>query len=115
MADVGILAINGAPKNIDEGKKRKVDVKIKNYSTSTQTRNVSLFLNGVNTGAGQLVTLDPGKEGHVTFVVVFDTAGTAALEASLFPGDSIPDNDTLTKTVVVSDKGKDKDKSKDKD
>jgi hypothetical protein len=91
-----------------------VEVKVKNFSDSTQTRNVSLFLNGVNTGIGQLITLQKGKEVTVKFNVHFSTPGTSVLEATLFPNDVNPANDTKTMTVKVKDKNKDKDKDKDK-
>ena len=112
LGDVGITAVD-APK-ANAGSVSKVKVKVKNYSNSSQTRNVSLFLNGQNTGIGMLVTLDAGKEGSVIFNVEFDASGPATLEASLFPGDSNPSNDTEMVTVKVG-KGKNKDKGKDKD
>ena len=56
-----------------------------------------------------------GEEGKVKFDVLFNTPGTATLEASLFPGDSNPGNDAKTVNLIVGDKGKNKDKSKDKD
>ena len=92
-----------------------MEVRVKNYSDSSQTRNVSLFLNGVNTGIGQLITLGAGDEGSVKFDVVPSSPGTATLQASLFPGDANPDNDTRTETVKVGNKDKDKGKGKDKD
>jgi len=49
----------------------------------------------------------------VSFNVTFSTAGNATLKASLFPTDSNPSNDTLSKIVKVKD-CKDKDKGKDK-
>jgi hypothetical protein len=61
-----------------------------------------------------LINLAPGQEGNVKFDVTFGSAGTATLDASLFPGDSNPSNDTLTETVEVKDKNC-KDKGKDKD
>ena len=71
---------------------------------------------GSPAGPGQLVTLGPGKEANVKFDVSFSTAGTATLDASLFPGDSNPSNDTASMTVEVKDKNcKDKNKDKDKD
>jgi hypothetical protein len=106
LPDVGIVEIKGAPKRIDAGKVRKVEVIVKNYGNSTQTRNVSLFLNGTPVGPGVSVTLAKGKEQGVKFDVQFNTPGTDALKASLFPGDSNPDNDTKTMTVIVQDKGK---------
>ena len=97
------------------GKVSKVEVKVKNYSNTSQTRNMSLSMNGVNTGIGQLITLNAGNEGIVKFDVVPTAPGAATLEANLFPGDSNPSNDTKTVTVKVGDKGKDKGKAKDKD
>ena len=61
------------------------------------------------------MTLEGGKEENVRFDMEFNTPGTATLEASLFPGDVNPNNDTKTTTVKVEDKGKGKDKGKDKD
>jgi hypothetical protein len=71
-------------------------------------------VNGVAAGPGQLITLDPGKEGKVTFNATFSTAGDATVSANLFPGDSNPSNDNFSETVKVKD-CKDKDKGKDKD
>ena len=92
----------------------QVDVKVKNYSNSTQTRNVSLFFDGVNTGIGQLITLNAGKEGTVHFSVTPATKGNVTLMGSLFPGDSNTSNDTRSETATVK-AGKDKDKDKGKD
>ena len=76
---------------------------------------MQLFLDGVPIGGGMLVTVDPGQDAKVTFMVTGTTAGTHTLKASLFPNDSNPSNDTLSKSVKVKeckDKGKDKDKDK---
>ena len=114
MGDVGIKGIAG-PKHVDDCKKKKYEVKVKNNSNTSQTRNVQLFVNGAPAGPGQLITLASGQEGKVKFEVSFSSAGTATLDASLFPGDSNPGNDTLSETVEVKDKNcKDKGKGKDK-
>jgi subtilase family serine protease len=97
------------------GEPKKIEVKVKNFSNSSQTRNVSLFLNGVNVGIGQLVTLAPGQEMNVKFNVTATIAGTGTLTATLFPNDSNPSNDTLSVSVKIkegNDKGKDKGKDK---
>ena len=78
---------------------------------------MQLFLDGSPIGGGQLVTVAPGKDAKVDFMVTGTTAGTHTLKASMFPNDSNPSNDSLSKSVKVKDcheKGKDKDKGKDK-
>ena len=95
------------------GEASNVDVKVHNYSNNSQTRNVRLLLNGVNTGIGQLITLAPGSDGTVSFSVTPTTAGMGTLMATLYPGDSNPSNDSLSKTVKIKE-GKNKDKGKDK-
>ena len=51
----------------------------------------------------------------MTFIANFASAGTATLDAGLFPGDGNQGNDTLSETVQVKDKNcKDKEKDKDK-
>jgi hypothetical protein len=96
---VGIVAIN-ISKKVEAGRNTEVAVSIKNYSNSTQTRNVQLFVNDAPAGPGQLITLGPGKDGSVKYEVRFNN-GTATLSANLFPGDSNPANDNGTRTVMV--------------
>jgi hypothetical protein len=99
---VGIVAI-GVPKKIEAGKRTKVSVKVKNFSNSTQTRNVQLLVNGAPAGPSQSITLRRYDNKVVKFEVRFNK-GTATLTASLLPGDSNPANDTKTITVKVKDR-----------
>jgi hypothetical protein len=77
-----------------------VYVKVKNFSNSTQTRNVQLFVNGAPAGPGQLVTVKRYDDNSAKFEVRFNK-GTSTLSANLFPGDSNPSNDNRTRTVKV--------------
>jgi len=62
VGDVGIKDIAG-PKKADTCKTKKYEVKVKNNSNTSQTRNVQLFVNGVAAGPGQLITLPRVKRG----------------------------------------------------
>jgi hypothetical protein len=102
---------------LSQCEQKKVEVKVKNFSNTSQTRNVQLFLDGSPIGGGQLITVAAGKEMNVTFNITATgaTAGTHTLTASLYPNDSNPSNDSLSKSVKVKEcKDKDKDKGKDK-
>ena len=80
---------------------------------SSQTRSLSLTLNGVPVnGSPVSVTLTKHDEVKVKFDVLFGAAGIATLQASLSPADSNPANDTKTETVRVTAHGDDKDKDK---
>jgi Zn-dependent metalloprotease len=77
----------------------------------SQTRSLSLTLNGVPvSGSPVSVTLTKHDEVKVKFDVLFSTAGTATLRASLSPADVNPANDTKTETVKVTGHGDGKDK-----
>src|SRR6185295_4006831 len=114
--DVGIREIKGVPDKVDVGKTKKVEVKVKNFGKkSTETRTLSLLLNGTPVGPGVLITLQKDKEVSVRYDVLFNIPGTSTLQATLSPADANPGNDTETLIVVGEDKDVDKEKDKAKD
>jgi parallel beta-helix repeat protein len=100
-----------APDRITAGETRKVQVLVKNFSKTPQTRSLSLTLNGVAVSGNPVsVTLTKHDEVKVaTFDVLFAKPGIATLRASLSPANVNRANDTKTKTVTVTSQGDDKD------
>jgi len=112
LKDVGILQVK-ALKKVKVDKTEKVEIEVRNFSNTTQTRSVSLSFNGIDvSGSPQSVTLKGQTTVVVKFKVLFSTPGTGALQASLFPADANPTNDMKTVIVRVGDKDKDKNKDK---
>jgi plastocyanin len=105
LQDVGIREIR-APKEIvaSKTKRMSVEVKLKNNSGTTQTRSLSLTLDGKPiSGSPVSVLLSKLQEKTVKFNVKFSESGTKLLRASLSFADANPVNDNETVTVRVKD------------
>jgi hypothetical protein len=100
LPDVGILSVQ-APDGIATGETRKVEVVIRNFSRTPQTRSLSLTLNGVPV-SGSPVSVTVTRNDTVTFNVLFEKPGIATLRARLSPGDVNRANDTETEIKIIN-------------
>ena len=89
-----------APDGILAGQTKKVQVSIRNFSRTPQTRSLSLTLNGVSV-SGSPVSVTVTRNDTVTFNVLFEKPGDAVLRARLSPRDVNPANDTDTLIKII--------------
>jgi hypothetical protein len=99
LPDVGILNVT-APDEILAGQTKKVQVSIRNFSRTPQTRSLSLTLNGVPV-SGSPVSVTLTRNDTVTFNVLFGKSGVGTLRARLSPADVNRANDTKTEIKII--------------
>jgi hypothetical protein len=100
LPDVGILSVT-APDGILAGQTRNVQVSIRNFSRTPQTRTLNLTLNGVPV-SGSPVSVTLTRNDTVTFNVLFEKPGEATLRARLSPADINRANDTQTLIKIIA-------------